>query len=45
MSENETIDSGLPAARIDRIQVQSNYRLEVTWAEGERAGKQALEVA
>jgi hypothetical protein len=38
MNENEMIDSGSPAARIDSVRVRSNYELEVTWAEGERAG-------
>jgi hypothetical protein len=39
MSENEFIDSGIPAPRIGGIRVGPDYHLEVTWDEGERAGR------
>lgn len=39
MSEIDTLDSGIAAARIGSIRVRPNYHLEVTWAEGARAGK------
>jgi hypothetical protein len=39
MSETEIIDSGVPAARIAGIRVHKYGVLEVTWAEGERAGR------
>jgi hypothetical protein len=39
MTENEFIDSGIPSPRISNIRIGPNYHLEVTWAEGERAGR------
>jgi hypothetical protein len=39
MIENEIIDSGVPAPRISNIRIGTYFHLEVTWAEGERAGR------
>jgi hypothetical protein len=39
MTENEIIDSGIPAPRISNIRIGPSYHLEVTWASGERAGR------
>lgn len=36
MTENDIIDSGVPAPRINDVVVRHNCRLEVYWAEGER---------
>jgi len=38
MNATEMIDTGLPMARIAAIRVVGPSRLEITWAEGNRAG-------
>jgi hypothetical protein len=39
MNATEIIDTNLPMARIASIQVVGPARLEITWAEGNRAGR------
>jgi len=39
MNATEMIDTGLPMARIAAIRVVGPSRLEITWAEGNRAGR------
>jgi hypothetical protein len=39
MTENEFIDSSIPTPRISNIRVGDDYHLEITWANGERAGR------
>ncbi len=39
MNATETIDTGLPMARIAAVRVVGPSRIEITWAEGNRAGR------
>ena len=42
MSANDIIDSGIPLPRIATVQPFSDYTLRARWAEGPRAGREAL---
>jgi hypothetical protein len=42
MNENDIFDTGLAMARINNIRVVNAQTLEITWAEGRRAGRRDI---